>query len=472
MLSRRKLLSGAISSAAYLGTAGVVASSGKTAGFIPIPRQRPAKDANIQDIAKANKQSGSLSPAKRIAAARKILAAQSKEPPPPNAVYMESAKAAWEFFERYRRSYAGMCPGTAYWSDGRLQGYPIVTVWDVASFINGYCSAYLLGLIDKAELSRMAEHVIGELWSTSFRFGDASLPHVDMVIGGPQQAKQSFDAADAGRLLISLRMLDNFTDGKTGIAALVASWDFNAVIKEGRPHNVENGKLKKFSRNSYSHYVSHGYVMWGHDAERLYEFSNSYFNEDVQARLLKQVARRGRIATEPNATELIEIGSSPAVDFICDMLLAAQISRHADKGILTCASEGLLDQAPWFTYQACQFNLQGEDQWVIDTSSHENSELVKAKGDDLRTISSKGCFLWSAVRPGAYSNKLLDCVRQHGRTKGLGFASNIYEKTLRATTCSDVNCNGIILEALAYIVSGRVPLMELSERHRLIGISL
>ena len=81
----------------------------------------------------------------------------------------------------------------------------------------------------------------------------------------------------------------------------------------------------------------------------------------------------------------------------------------------------------------------------------------------LRTVSTKGCFLWMAARPGRYSKTLYDTARTTGLTDGYGFASGIYENTHKATLHSDVNTNGIILESILYILSGSKPAITLHQ---------
>ena len=55
------------------------------------------------------------------------------------------------------------------------------------------------------------------------------------------------------------------------------------------------------------------------------------------------------------------------------------------------------------------------------------------------------------MRPQAYSQLLIDYIRQNARFEDLGFASGVFTATgLVTANYSDVNTNGIILEALAY----------------------
>jgi hypothetical protein len=126
-------------------------------------------------------------------------------------------------------------------------------------------------------------------------------------------------------------------------------------------------------------------------------------------------------------------------------------------------SECPIDQPPWFTYQGYQIGGNGST-WVVDAPSPSGKRQIIRLGDAIRLVSTKGCFLWLATRPDAYSQMLYALAREKGQTNGFGFASGIYEATREPTIHSDVNTNGIILEAIAYIINGRSPLMTLSRQ--------
>jgi hypothetical protein len=83
-------------------------------------------------------------------------------------------------------------------------------------------------------------------------------------------------------------------------------------------------------------------------------------------------------------------------------------------------------------------------------------------GSRARMVSTKGCFLWHAARPGTYATLLYEHAREIARIEGLGFSSGIQEGTDRGSAVSDVNTNGLILEAIAYIMNGRQPLSRLT----------
>ena len=175
---------------------------------------------------------------------------------------------------------------------------------------------------------------------------------------------------------------------------------------------------------------------------------------------LAEIRRRGRIATKPHITEEIELGGSQHGRLMADILYAAQMKRYRETGTLTCVSEGRVAGAPYFTYQGYQLNDNGGI-FVVDAATTAKAVEAAARGDALRMISSKAAYLWYAARPGDYSNMLLSLVREQAKMPGIGFASGVSELTGRRIEVSDLNTNGIILEAIAYILCGHKPFLPL-----------
>lgn len=373
---------------------------------------------------------------------------------------LADARVAWSYFSEWNVLKRSRIPSTAYMDGGKRRGYPLLTMWDVASLISGCVSARLLGFVTDAELFAFGKRIIGVLGQSTTRYGKAGLPSLEISAGPIQVVRQGFDSADTGRLLISLKLLDNMTRGSLNVGRLVKRWDFQRAVVDGTIRNLNGQRYQRFDPNSYVRYYMQGYRLWGIDlADPLQNQLPGYDGND-RAGYFAAAAKLSRYATEPLATELVEIGVDNETLFLADMLYAAQIGRFNETGKLTCVSEGNLDQAPWFTYQSCQFEPGGKPRWMIDTNNADNLALVRKKGDSLRAVSTKGCFLWSAARPGVYSNMLLEYARRKAADSRLGFKSNIYEATGTATTCSDINTNGIILETIAYIMGGRRPLLE------------
>ena len=380
---------------------------------------------------------------------------------PSRANLLEDAAAAWQYFDAWNKKFDTLVPATG-WRNGKsLEAYPFLTMWDVASLIMAHVSAHRIGLIDNARFDSATAKIVTFLADATFRFNTSRLPAAEVPIGRVRGQRKGFDATDTGRLLIALKALDNYTDRGLGISKLVASWNLHAIVADGELYNVSKGRLDSNQANSYAHYAALGYRLWGVDVGPVYRETHPLADMDATLHFLDEIRARGRVATEPNVTELIETGESESGRVIGDMLLAAQIDRYHRTGIPTCVSEGPIDDRPWFTYQAYQIKEDGTGEWPVDGPPGGKKYLTAKVVEEVRAISTKGCFLWMAARPGAYSSMLYHLARESAKIDGLGFASGILERTMKRTNHSDINTNGIILEALAFMLTGRKPLLDL-----------
>ena len=375
---------------------------------------------------------------------------------------VKDAAVAWQYFDRWHKKYKGLAPATG-WLDGRqIQGYPFATMWDVASMIMATITAQRLGFISQQRFEETIKRILQFVRTARYKRRSSFLPATEHPLKGTGGARGGFDSADTGRLLIALKVLDQVTNQEFEISKIVSSWDLGASIIEGRMHDLLGRRATSVHKNSYAQYAAQGYRLWGYPVLPIYSEANPLANMDATLRFMEELQEYGRIATEPITTEQIEVGSTDHGTLAADVLLAAQIARHKETGILTCVSEGPADRAPWFTYQGYQLRPDGGS-WEVDLPPN-SKPLGEKRKQSLRTISTKGCFLWLATRPGNYSRKLYDTARTAGFTNGIGFASGIYENSLMATAHADVNTNGIILEAILYILSGSKPAIKLQPK--------
>ena len=372
---------------------------------------------------------------------------------------VKDAAVAWQYFDRWRKKYNGLAPATG-WVEGRqMQGYPFATMWDVASMIMATITAQRLGFISQPRFEEAITRILRFVRTAKYKSRSLTLPATEHPLKGTGGARGGFDSADTGRLLIALKVLDQVTNQEFKISRIVNSWDLSASIIDGRMHDLLGRTATSVHQNSYAQYASQGYRLWGYSVLPVYSEAHPLADMDSTLRFVEELQQLGRIATEPITTEQIEVGSSDHGTLAADLLHAAQIERYKATGILTCVSEGPADRAPWFTYQGYQLRPDGGS-WEVDLPP-DSKQLGEKRKQGLRTISTKGCFLWLAARPGRYSRTLYDTARTNGLTNGYGFASGIFENTLKATVHADVNTNGIILESILYILSGSKPAITL-----------
>ncbi|MDP1702824.1 MAG: DUF3131 domain-containing protein [Aestuariivirga sp.] len=375
---------------------------------------------------------------------------------------VKAAAVAWQYFDRWQKKYKGLAPATGWLEGNQIKGYPFATMWDVASMIMATISAQRLGFISQQRFEEAITSILRFVRTARYKRRSSFLPATEHPLKGTGGARGGFDSADTGRLLIALKVLDQVTNQEFRISKIVNSWDLGASIIEGRMHDLLGRKATSVHKSSYAQYAAQGYRLWGYPVLPIYTEANPLANMDATLRFIEELQEYGRIATEPITTEQIEVGSTDHGTLAADLLLAAQIARHKETGILTCASEGPADRAPWFTYQGYQLKPDGGS-WEVDLPPDSES-LGEKRKQSFRTISTKGCFLWLAARPGQYSRKLYDTARTVGLTNGIGFASGIYESSFKATDHTDVNTNGIILEAILYILSGSKPAIKLQPK--------
>ena len=374
------------------------------------------------------------------------------------------AETAWRYFDEMSGMHNGLVLGTAWEVSGKLEGYAFATMWDLGSLLMAYCSAYQLGIIDQTRFEVASRGVLDFLDKSSFRFRNTLLPDIEMPIRKDQAPRKGFDAIDTGRLLIGLKRLDNLTRHSLPVRTLINKWDFRAALAEGQMHNITaGGRVMSVHDSSYALYAAQGYGLWDLELRPVFAVEQPAANMDTTLTFLKEVARRGAVATEPWTTHHIELSPSEHTTIIEDILYAAQIRRTSETGYLTSVSEMAIDRDPWFIYQGYQIDPDG-GAWRVDTSTANarfaNAEFVAS----TRAVSTKGAFLWLATRPGEYAAQLHRLVREKCRTGNLGFSSGIYELSGTPSRLADVNTNGLILEAIEYILSDNAPLLPRHEQ--------
>jgi hypothetical protein len=180
-------------------------------------------------------------------------------------------------------------------------------------------------------------------------------------------------------------------------------------------------------------------------------------------RLLHQVGRIGPYGAEPLLLEAVEMGLSDPSAFLADVLFGAQHRAHRETGVLYCVSEAPLDRPPWFTYQGLDVTST-EARWAVSGPTTDPRNRTEAFARGMLLINSKAAYLWAAARPSAFSALLVDAV-QECRNPGLpGFSPGIFAATGQPMGgYTDVNTNGVILQAIAFILRGHRPRVPLTD---------
>ncbi|MBI1218121.1 MAG: DUF3131 domain-containing protein [Rhodobacteraceae bacterium] len=371
------------------------------------------------------------------------------------ATLIEDARTAWGYFERTRERATGLCASAVFESAYSKSVQSVLTMWDYASLIEATLAAHELGLIDDAKFRARAASLIAGLPTSTI--AGLQLPNSEIASDRRMATARDYNPFDVGRLLIALRDLDRHPLSLGRAAGTVKKWDLGRTIVDGQIQAVTSGLLGPAPASHYTHYAARGFGLWGFEVNSPYGVDPQGSETDMQMRLLYTVGRIGPIGTEPMLLEGVELGMSMPTAYLSDMLYHAEARAYAATGKLYCVSEGPLDRKPYFTYQGFLVN-RAANPWQVTPIDPMPEADDPAFQDSIRLVSSKAAFLWSAMRPGQYSDLLMDRIRSRARIAKGGYASGVYAASgLPTTDYTDINTNGVILEAVAYMLRGRRP---------------
>lgn len=361
--------------------------------------------------------------------------------------YIDDARLAWSYFEKWSHPKTGLCPATVHTSGGKTILHEAVTMWDVGSHINALIAAHQLDLISKKAFRRAIDKIRPNL--AGRRSQGRLLPQGWIVTNRIKWGIKDFDGCDAGRLLSSLYRLDDYGIAGQVAEPIVASWDLPEIIREGVIHSVTDGQMISTYKSHCAHYAAWAFKIWGMDAVSPYETFRS--RSDGEMALLEAAGKIGPLGAEPLLLEALELEMSPEAAYLADVLFAAQLEERRETGKLTCVSESPVDRAPWFVYSGIDLSKDGRV-WATDTVDSLPEHRTADFAEEHVTISSKAAYLWQAYTGHEYAGALVDHVRERGRSK-YGFRSGIYRSTGEATRNTDLNTNAIILQSIAKLVA-------------------
>jgi hypothetical protein len=370
------------------------------------------------------------------------------------AALIEDAKIAWSYFDQMTDPATGLCASTVY-LDGEWSSINrVLTMWDYGSLVQATMTSHELGLIDDQQYVQRAEAILRGL--PAERIGGFILPSSEISSDTGKSVAHDYNACDTGRLLIALDQMNRHRLSKDWFTEKVATWELARTLQDGQLNSISQGQFRPFARSQCTHYATRAFGLWGIEARSPYDSTLEESKTDGRMRLLYRLAQFGAFGAEPLLLEAIELGFSEPSAYMADVLFLAQSRSFAANGILIAASEGPMDRPPWFTYQGLKVDADRDfwDVQSIDSSATFQSPDFRA---EAQVFSTKAAFLWAALRPGAYSTLLLDYARKHARASDIGYSSGVYTATdTGMKNYTDINTNGIILQAVAYSLRGAV----------------
>ncbi|MEM1236790.1 MAG: DUF3131 domain-containing protein [Pseudomonadota bacterium] len=373
---------------------------------------------------------------------------------PLTQVEREAAQAAWRYFEANTQPSTGLV--------NSVSGFPSTTLWDQGTYLLALVSAARLGVVDADEFNfRVASFIEGlgrvELFDGRLPNKVYDTQSLEMVTYANERAELGigWSALDIARLLMGLRVVEkHHPQHGDAIRQVLAGWDLSSMTAEGEligALRTESGEIlyPQEGRIGYEQYGARAAALWGLDVIRAMSAERIVAWTDVEGVEVPTDLRRassfGAITptlSEPYLLLAIELGLDAENLALAHRIYAAQEARYEETGQVTAVSEDHLDRAPYFAYSSVTTN--GRPWGVITEEGHFH--------DELRTVSTKATFGWSAVFGTDYAALARDEVI--GLAGEEGFPAGIYEVDGAVNEALTLNTNGVILEALHFQVFG------------------
>lgn len=381
----------------------------------------------------------------------------SVEPPDPEPLtaddWMVDARQAWTFFERFSNASTGLCVDTADVQGDDTWLHRELTMWDLGSLIAGVMAAHELGLIPDTAFIARAEQLVRALPVADI--GGRLLPSEVISSETGKYLSNDFNACDTGRLLSVLRELDAYPLTRGLAEEKTGQWDLESVVAGKHVHSVVRGALVDRFRSHCAHYTARAFRGRGFEVASPYDVPNLASQTDREMLLLQSVGDLGALGAEPLLFEAIEMGMYEPSALLASVLFSAQRHEFERTGTLSCVSEAPLNREPWFTYQGLNISA-AEELWMMNAATDDGRFDTPEFRNETALVNTKAAYLWSAHRPCAYSTLLTRHVRVRARLDGMGFSPGVFVATGGGMPgYADINTNGVVLEAIAFIMRGR-----------------
>ncbi len=375
----------------------------------------------------------------------------------PLGVYDDIANAAWNYFVENTNEKTGLFYDAAMIENNKISyRHSKPACWDLASMIFGIVSANKLSLISNEEAENRLMKILNffntnELYEEKFPNNFYDIETLRAV------EKKGSTASDMGRLLLSLKLVkNNYKNLESICDSIVDRWEI--PVYDGAIYGIdEKGKHEEI--NLYLPYFLNGYTAWGYKVTSLNKLIFvSHINEHDSVVYIPINKETNKpidfvLTPEPNLLTAIEVGYERGYEKITNLLYEAQKNRYLIEGIPTCLSEGSIDKKPWFLYPGIT-NAAG-DNWPV--ASHVSG--LSEDYADLRPFSSKAAIVWSVLMDDYYADMLRRIAVNNNMKSEFGFTNGIYESDWTENRVMEVNTNAIILESIAYKITGK-PLLE------------
>lgn len=363
----------------------------------------------------------------------------------------EAARAAWQYFAANQQPLTGLVNG--------IQGYPVVTVWEMGSILAALTAAEALGILPAAAFDQWMVRLLRTF--EGMDLFEKNLPNKlyfsdsARMVGEDQQPSDTgigCSAIDTARLVIWLTIVSRrhprHSDAVDRILERVAA---KRLVSEGRltGYRRKGGRVEPVPEGhfGYGPYAARGLSLVG---------ENAWVARDIRPHLRERMLFGVRffhderseavLASNPFLVTLMEFGREDGEeDRMVRDLYAVQEARYRNTGILTAAGAGRLDRSPWFGTSAITA-WGGRQDWVF-VSPFTRDPLPLFWAD------TGVAFAWDALYNTGYTRTLVGALGGL-RSQGQGFYAGRYDSG-EENRSVNLDTNALILEAVFFRLVGR-----------------
>jgi len=369
----------------------------------------------------------------------------------------EWAQVAWRYFVNNTDPVTGLVHS--------VDKYEATTLWDSASYLLALFAAERLELISSAQFDKRLKKALDSLGKLPLvdgilpnkSYSTATLEMVDYR-GKPAPNGIGWSAIDIARLMVPLNVIAwNYPQHTKAALRVIARWKMQALARDGvlfGAHRDVEGKLAlvQEGRLGYEQYASKALGLFGFDMVNALDYRTHLAYANIYGVVLPYDRRDASVSgahnyvlSEPYVLDGLEFGWDRISREFAWRVLRAQEERFHRTGILTAVTEDHVDQAPYFVYNTV---FTDGKPWHALTDQGEDVSR-------LRTLSVKAAFGWHALYRTGYTDRLMAAVDKLFDPER-GWYAGRYEEGGRPNKAVTANTNAVVLESLAYIVSGRM----------------
>lgn len=361
------------------------------------------------------------------------------------------AKKAQYYFQRNVREETGL------WDS--VQGYPHLTMWDVASGIAATLAMEKLGLKTQRETHYDLKKTLNTLLELPLYKDQLPNREYSTKSGKPSGRLSNtasngsgWSALDIGRLLIWLKIVcQEHPHLIEEVSSIISRWNLDKAVNKGTLYgtNLSRGKehYRQEGRNGYLQYAARGFELFNHPVELpdLNRYLETVSIDGVEIEIDNRNVPF--LTSDPYVLASIEYGNDSAWSQI-DAIYQLHKYNWSINGKLSAFAEDAMNKNPWFAYNNIYYYGKA---W---TSVSPSGKVI----ENPQIFSHKVAFGFSTLFDDDYSEALYQQVLSSSR-QYRSIPTGLYMDG-GSNAAFNINTNSMILVALWFKSKGNTPILN------------